>query len=119
MSRISCLGLSIAPLLGGCLFMGGGHAVRIDESARIPIRFESIAASNDFHAGMAHADRTDYTDGGGFVVLLLAGAGESEFHETPFYNAQVRRADIDRDERISNDEARAYREAMTAPPRGP
>ena len=111
----ACLVVAAAlPLVGGCLAMGGGEKTCFDEDERITVRFANRTASNAFYQGFARADRGDYTDGGGFFVLLLAGGGGSLFHETQFYNAQVRRADVDRDGEITEEEALGYREAVIA-----
>ena len=71
------------------------------------------SASVSIAGGVARADRGDYRDGGGFFVLLIAGGGGSTFYETQFYNAQVRRADIDRDGVITEEEAIEYRNVVT------
>jgi hypothetical protein len=111
----SCLVVAAAlPLVGGCLAMGGGEKTRFDEAERIAVRFANRTASNAFYEGFANADRGDFTDGGGFFVLLLAGGGGSTFYETHFYNAQVRRADVDRDGEITEEEALGYRDAVGA-----
>src|SRR5687768_2200785 len=96
MSRTWCAAL-LLPLVSGCLAFGGGHEIRFDESLRYPVSFASIEAAGLFHEGLARASRKGFTEGGGFGILFLFGHGRGVFHETEFYNAQVRAADIDRD----------------------
>lgn len=112
--RLCVVALAALLFTCGCLAGGGGEKTVFDESERCQVRFASRGASQAFHEGLARADRDDYTDGGGFFVLFLAGGGSSTFYETQFYNAQVRRADIDRDGEITAEEALDYRDAVTA-----
>ena len=112
--RLIAVGLAALPFVSSCLAMGGGDKTLFDESQRYSVRFANRNASHAFYEGLGRADRDDYTDGGGFVVLFLAGGGGSVFHETPFYNAQVRRADVDRDGEITEEEALDYLAQVTA-----
>ena len=112
--RSCVVAIAALPFACGCLAGGGGEKTVFDESERYQVRFANRDASRAFHEGLASADREDYTDGGGFFVLFLAGGGGSTFYETQFYNAQVRRADIDRDGEITEEEALDYRDAVTA-----
>ncbi|MCI0650949.1 MAG: hypothetical protein L0Z55_03605 [Planctomycetes bacterium] len=108
------LALAALPLVCGCLVMGGGNRLRYVATPRLEVSFSSIAAADEFYRGIAAADRGDYTEGGGFFVIPLLVMGGATFHETEFYNAQVRRTDVDRDTVISDAEAAAYRAAMEA-----
>lgn len=101
------------PFLAGCIAMGGGRLIEFDEEARYEVKFENSEAARVFYEGLDLSDRDDYTEEGGFVVLLLVGGGESVFFETEHYNAQVRRADADRDGTISEEEASAYLDALS------
>lgn len=112
-SRFYLVGLAALPFVCSCLAMGGGKETLFNESERTPVRFANRSASHAFYEGLARADRTDYTDGGGFFVLFLAAGGGNTFHETEFYNAQVRRADIDLDGEITEEEALDYRGLVT------
>ena len=96
----------------GCLIMGGGKETHFEEDIRLRVRFQSLAASTDFHDGMNRSDREWYIDAGGITVPFLFLGGGVVFHETQHYNAQVRMADVDGDSLITDDEASAYRERM-------
>ena len=75
-----------------------------------PVSFASIEAARLFHEGLERANREHFTEGGGWGILFLFGYGHGVFHETEFYNAQVRDADADRDGIITLEEATAYHE---------
>ena len=107
--------LAILPLVSGCLAFGGGYEIRFDESLRYPVRFSSIEAAGLFHEGLDRANRDHFTEGGGFGILFVFGHGGGVFHETEFYNAQVRAADADRDGNITDEEAAAYHERICGP----
>lgn len=94
-------------LASGCT-LAGGHRVIIHEKERISVRFENLNASKLFYKGMNESDRDDFTDHGGMLVLGIGMGGGEAFHETAYYNAQVRMADIDRNGVITEAEAGAY-----------
>ena len=100
------------PLVCGCVVMGGGHEIVFDEEHRLPVRFASVAASDAFHDGLEMADPDEFEEAGGFVVFGLVAMGGEIFHETQFYNAQVRLADVDRDGVIDDAEASRYLRRM-------
>ena len=87
----------------------GGTKKTSYEGDRLTVKFESVDASKEFYRGMSNADRADFIDGGGFVILFVFGRGSATFHETRFYNAQVRQADVNRDGLITEEEAKSYR----------
>ena len=107
--RPSLLGLALLPLFtSGCLFAGGTKRTEFEESERILVRFPTAQAAHDFHAGLRQSDREAYTDASGFVVPFLFVRGGARYHETAHYNAEVRLADVNRDNDITEAEARDY-----------
>ena len=69
----------------GCLIMGGGKETHFEEDIRLRVRFQSLAASTDFHDGMNRSDREWYIDAGGITVPFLFLGGGVVFHETQHY----------------------------------
>ena len=107
--RPALLGLALLPLwTSGCLFAGGTKRTEFVEQDRILVRFPTAQAAHDFHAGLRQSDREAYTDAGGFVVPFLVAGGGARYHETAHYNAEVRLADVNRDNNITEAEARDY-----------
>ena len=108
--RVSAaVAVALLPLVSvGCLFAGGVRRIESDESARILVRFSGVEASREFHDALERSDPEPYTDMGGFVVPFVAARGEGVYHETLHYNAAARIADVDRDGRITQEEARDY-----------
>ena len=115
---LSC-GLALLPLLStGCVVVGGAKRTEFEEAQRLPVKFSSATAAQDFHEGLRLSDREPYTDASGFVAPFLFARGSATYHETAHYNAEVRLADVDRDNEITEAEARAYasqvRRALTS-----
>ena len=102
------LPLGLAVVCSGCLFMGGGDRVEIDEERRYRVQFSSVEAARVFHRALEASDHDLFVNEGGFMIPFVAFAGGSVFHETDHYNAQVRLADVDRNGEITEEEASAY-----------
>ena len=108
MRSMPWMSVALVPVLSGCLVMRGARSVEVEEQERIAVRFESSTAADVFFEALARSSREDHTDERGFAVPFLAIGGETIFHETRHFNAQVRMADVDRDGNISQTEAAAY-----------
>lgn len=102
--------MACATLLSGCVFGGGGQHITYEESIRLQVSFASVVASSVFHSALEEADRGDFTEGGGMFILFVFALGGANFHETQFYNAQVRIADANRNGVITEEEAENYAE---------
>ncbi|MEM7306567.1 MAG: hypothetical protein AAF682_07850 [Planctomycetota bacterium] len=107
--RLAVLGTALLPLLcTGCLAVGLTERSEFEEAQRTPVKFPSARAADDFHAGLRESDREVYVEANTFVVPFLVARRSELYHETDHYNAEVRRADVDRDGEITEDEARTY-----------
>jgi len=118
-ASVSLLAILLLSAIGtGCLYAGGAKRIESDEDSRIVVRFSGTEAAREFHEAFRRSDPEPYTEKSGFIVPLVLARGEAVYHETLHYNAAVRRADVDRDGRITTDEAREYAVHVDRPPYG-
>lgn len=112
--RIAACGLALLPIFSsGCLYLGASERIDFDEAKRLPVKCASAQAARDFHAAIRLSDKDEYTDKGGWVMALLLARGHSLYHETAHYNAAVRRADVNRDGTITEEEAQSFLAEVT------
>lgn len=98
----------VATSLSGCLAISTKQRIETDEKSRVSVKFESAEAAAIFHAKLdtSKIDRNapffgKTTFGIPFIVLI----DHRILYETTYYNAQVRKADINADGNITLEEA--------------
>ena len=103
MSRLATLVIVVLFLFSnGCVAVS--RRVEYSDVERLKIRFEGVAAAKAFWSSF-HRLKPYHSDMNWIVSPLLLVRVEWVLHETEFYNAQVRKADVDRDGVITEAEA--------------